>query len=352
MTGPAGAGLLRVEVPAALAGERVDRVVATLTCLSRSAVAVLVDAGAVRVGSVAVRHASRRVCEGEVLEVDLPLAPSGGLVADTSVEVVVVYADDQVIVVDKPAGLVVHPGAGHSTGTLVQGLLALFPDLARLGEGEDPDDRDRPGIVQRLDRPTSGLLVVARTAEARASLKAQLATRTMSRRYLGLVWGHLDADAGVVDAPIARAERDPTRMAVMAGGRPARTGYEVLQRYATPPLSLLECRLETGRTHQIRVHLSAIGHPVVGDARYGAGRQGSAKDWPGLRALGPVAPSPSPARRALRPGRIFLHAHELSFEHPGTGRSLDLVSPLPPELEAVLASLAQPVPDGQGAPVA
>lgn len=327
------AGLLRAEVPAALAGERVDRVVATLTSLSRSGVAALVGAAAVRLGGVVVRQASRRVAEGDQLEVDLPEPPVSALVGDPSVEVSVVYADPSVIVVDKPAGLVVHPGAGHSGGTLVQGLLARFPEIASVGE------EDRPGIVHRLDRPTSGLLVVARTTDAHANLKAQLAQRSMSRRYLTLVWGSVEAEAGVVDAPIGRSERDPTRMAVVAGGRSARTGYQVLRRYDSPAVTLLECRLETGRTHQVRVHLAAIGHPVLGDDRYGAGQRSLAKDWPALAAIGPVPPAASPTRHVVRPARVWLHAHSLSFDHPATGELVSFASALPPELEAVLESL-------------
>ncbi|MGH9127829.1 MAG: RluA family pseudouridine synthase [Acidimicrobiales bacterium] len=309
-------GLLRAEVPAVLSGERVDRVVATLTSLSRSGVAALVGADAVRLGGLPVRNAAQRVAVGDVLEVDLPPPPVTRLVGDPSVEVVVVHADPAVIVVDKPAGLVVHPGAGHLTGTLAQGLLARFPELAEVGEAS------RPGIVHRLDRPTSGLLAVARTPQAHQSLSAQLAARTMSRSYLALVWGSVEAEAGVVDAPIGRAERDPTRMAVASGGRAARTAYKVLRRYASPPTTLLECELETGRTHQIRVHLSAIGHPVLGDNRYGAARRGLDSGWTGA--------SPCP------PGRVWLHAQRLAFDHPTTGERIELSAPLPPELQAVL----------------
>lgn len=327
-TDSGGGGLLRTEVPAALAGERVDRVVATLTSLSRSGVAALVGAEAVRIGGVAVRQASRRVAEGDLLEVDLPVRRAVDLVADPSVVVTVVHADASVIVVDKPAGLVVHPGAGHPSGTLVQGLLARYPELALVG------DEDRPGIVHRLDRPTSGLLVVARTPEALAILKAQLARRSMSRRYLALVWGRVEALEGIVDAPIGRSERDPTRMAVVNGGRSARTGYQVLRRLDSPATTLLECRLETGRTHQIRVHLAAIGHPLLGDDRYGADqrsatRAGLARDWPAL-------------------GRVWLHAHSLSFDHPQTGERLSFTSPLPPELATVLHSLEPPSPPTRG----
>ena len=176
------------------------------------------------------------------------------------------YEDDDVLVVAKPAGLVVHPGAGHPDGTLVNGLLALDPEIAGTG------DPQRPGIVHRLDRDTSGLLVVARSPRAYEALVAALGAHEVSREYLALVWGHLDAPRGVIDAPIGRSVRRPTRMAVREGGRRARTAYEVQAEFTSPEVSLVRASLETGRTHQIRVHLQAIGHPVVGDAAYGGAR--------------------------------------------------------------------------------
>jgi 23S rRNA pseudouridine1911/1915/1917 synthase len=306
-------------IPAALDGERVDRAVALLTGLARSEVAELVTAGAVLVAGRPVGARSRRVRAGEVLEVTLPVAvPAIGPLAEPGVSVAVIHADDQVIVVDKPAGLVVHPGAGHQAGTLVHGLLARFPDLAGLIEPGEPSDR--PGIVHRLDRGTSGLMVVARTRDAHRALTGQLAARAVDRRYAALVWGQVEANHGLIDAPLGRAQTDPTRVAVRAGGRQARTRYEVERRYVEPEqVTLLECRLETGRTHQIRVHLAAIGHPVVGDPRYGGSRRS---------ALGPG------------PGRQWLHARRLSFDHPTTGERLTFTSPLPPDLEVVLAGLA------------
>jgi 23S rRNA pseudouridine1911/1915/1917 synthase len=199
----------------------------------------------------------------------------------------------------------------------VHGLLARWPELAAL---VDPGGLDRPGIVHRLDKGTSGLLVVARTTTARSALVSQLAGRTVDRRYLTLVWGTLDEEEGLIDAPIRRAAADPTRMAVGPGGRDARTRYQVDRRYHQPvPATLLRCRLETGRTHQIRVHLSAIGHAVVGDPRYGhrGGR------WPaGLPHLAP--------------GRVWLHAAELALDHPATGARLRFSSPVPPDLQHLL----------------
>ncbi|HVM01821.1 MAG TPA: RluA family pseudouridine synthase [Acidimicrobiales bacterium] len=300
---------MRDVVPAALAGERVDKVVALLTGLARADVARLVEEGGVRVGGRPVASRSRRLVEGDELEVDVPEArPAAGVAPDPSVEVAVVYADDALAVVDKAAGVVVHPGAGRAGGTLAAGLLARWPELAGVGE------RDRPGIVHRLDKGTSGLMLVARTAEAHRALSAQLERREVERRYLALVWEAVEAPAGLVDAPVGRAERDPTRMSVSAAGRPARTRYDVRRRFAQPaPATLVECRLETGRTHQIRVHLAAIGHPVLGDARYGGARS--------------TALSPRP----------FLHAHRLAFDHPASGERLAFSSELPADLVAVLA---------------
>jgi len=303
---------MKEAIPGALAGERVDRVVALLTGLTRSEVASLVTAGGVRLDGTPVGTRSRRVAEGEELEIEaLAVAESVTVVPDAEVEVPVLHADDDVVVVDKPAGLVVHPGAGQRAGTMVQGLLARFPELAVVGEP------GRPGIVHRLDKGTSGVLVVARSALAYASLVQQLGDRSVERRYLALAWGHVEAETGLVDAPVGRSAGDPTRMTVSTTGRAARTRYQVLERYRRPvPLTKLECRLETGRTHQVRVHLAAIGHALVGDDRYGGGRS--------------TLPCPRP----------FLHARVLGFDHPATGERMVFESPLPEDLSAVLASLS------------
>lgn len=303
---------MKAEIPAALEGERVDRAVALLCDVTRADAAALVAEGAVHLDGTAVATRSRRVAAGQQLDVSLSPHPAPvALDPDPSVEFPVAYADEAVIVVDKPPGLVVHPGAGHATGTLAQGLLAGFPELATVGEP------GRPGIVHRLDVGTSGLLVVARTQAAYESLVGQLAAHTVERRYLTLVWGTVDSDAGLVDAPIGRASNDATQMAVAETGRPARTRYEVLERFTEPvPTTLLECRLETGRTHQVRVHLAAIGHPVVGDARYRGQRRSVAVDRP------------------------FLHAHRLAFDHPVGGERSQHHSPLPADLEDVRVVLA------------
>jgi 23S rRNA pseudouridine1911/1915/1917 synthase len=294
-------------VPAALAGERLDRGLALLTGWSRAEVARLIDEGAVLVDGRAVPK-SHRLETGSVVELlsEPAVAQPPG---PEPVPVDVRFADEDVVVVSKPPGLVVHPGAGHAGGTLVNGLLERFPDLATVGEPA------RPGIVHRLDRDTSGLMIVARSQRAYDALVDALARHAIERRYLALVWGHLDSPRGVIDAPIGRSPTRRTRMAVRDEGRAARTGYEVQREYETPAVSLLECRLETGRTHQVRVHLSAIEHPVVGDAAYRGDRP------------------------PLRPGRPFLHAHRLELDHPMTGERLAFDDPLPPDLTTVLASL-------------
>jgi 23S rRNA pseudouridine1911/1915/1917 synthase len=304
-------------VPAVLAGERVDRAVALLTGWSRADVQSLLEAGDVLVEGATVAK-SRRLEAGEVvtvLRVPAPEAPP----APEPVEIVVRHVDDDVIVVAKPAGLVVHPGAGHEHGTLVSGLLQRFPELEGVG------DRFRPGIVHRLDRETSGLLVVARSPRAYDSLVAQLSARTVDRCYQALVWGVPAARRGIVDAPIGRSEARRTRMAVRAEGRPARTAYEVIDTWSTPVVARVECKLETGRTHQIRVHLAAIGHPVCGDAQYGAAACG----------------------RRLGLTRQYLHAAKLVFMHPITGGLVLCESNLPVDLHhASEAAAREPVSDG------
>jgi 23S rRNA pseudouridine1911/1915/1917 synthase len=310
-------------VPGALDGERVDRALALITGLSRRHVNQLVEGGQVTIGGRSVSTRSRRVRSGERLGVtgSIGSGARAHLRADPEVPVPVVWCDEDVIVVDKPAGVVVHPGAGHRSSTLVHGLLARFPELAAVDDPADPTRAsDRPGIVHRLDKGTSGLMVVARSRTARAALVGQLARRQVGRQYTTLVAGCVESDAGLVDAPLGRSDSDPTRIRVQRGGRDARTGYEVQARFSQPvATTLLSCRLETGRTHQIRVHLASIGHPVIGDDRYGPSRKG----W---------APLP--------PGRPFLHASELSFDHPKTGDRMRFTSLLPDDLQAVLESIS------------
>jgi len=308
-------------VPAALGGSRVDRVVAMLSGLPRRVVAGLIEDGAVRLDGRRVTARSRVVRDGQRLEVDLPPAADQSPSPDPSVAFTVVHQDAQVVVVDKPAGLVVHHGAGHAGGTLVDGLLARFPDLADLAAAGGGDE-GRPGIVHRLDKGTSGLLVVARTPAAYRSLAKQFREHTAGREYLALVAGSVEADAGTVDAPIGRSARRRTRMAVTAQGRQARTGYRVLERFGGPvACTFLSASLDTGRTHQVRVHLAAIGHPVIGDDRYGE-----------------AAARPAALVTLMPAGRVFLHAARLSFDHPDGGRT-EWEAPLPADLARVLERL-------------
>ena len=297
-----------VVVPDSLDGERVDRAVSLLTALSRSDVADLLDSGAVLVDGVAPAKPSLRLSTGATVSVALPIVVATDP-ADSSIPLHVVYEDDDVLVIDKQAHLVVHPGSGTPDGTLINALLSRYPDIASVGE------RDRPGIVHRLDKGTSGLLMVARTEHAYHHLVGQLVDRTVYRRYIALASGLVASDEGLIDGPLGRSARDATKRAVVANGRVARTRYAVLQRFPEAELTLLELRLETGRTHQIRVHLEAIGHSVVGDPRYG----GKA------RAYGLTRP--------------FLHAAGLGFEHPTTGEFMQFESELPEDLAEVLSQL-------------
>lgn len=306
MTDPAA--FLVERMPAALDGERIDRVVALLTGCSRAEAAELVAAEGVMVGGRTVTKASHRLAEGDEVSILAdPVRPPVVVEPDPGVEVHVVHADDDVIVIDKQAGLVVHPGAGHSGSTLVHGLLARFPELREVGEPE------RPGLVHRLDRGTSGLMVVARNPDAYEELVHQLSTHAVERVYTALVWRHLEHPQGVVDAPIGRSRRDPLRMTIAIDGRPSRTHYR-LDRTFTEPVeaSLVTCELETGRTHQIRVHLASIGHPVVGDELYGG------------------------VRHSLRTPRPFLHARRLEFVHPGSAEPVAFESPVPDDLSELI----------------
>ena len=310
---------MSVEVPTSLDGVRVDRAVALLADLSRSAVDVLIEQGLVAVDGRTVTSRRMALREGSTLEVELlDDATTGVPVGEPDVVFDVVHVEDDFIIVDKPAGLVVHPGAGHDAGTLVHGLVARFPDLIEL-PGLVDGDPARPGIVHRLDRGTSGLLVVARTPVAYDDLIAQLAERRAARTYRALVLGEVASTSGVVDAPIGRSVTSPTRMAVSRKGKEARTRYRVIERFDSPvPTTLIEASLETGRTHQIRVHLSAIGHPVVGDETYGRGRS-------------------LPDALIERP---FLHARALAFDHPVSGDRVGWESALPEDLVRQLEALA------------
>ena len=294
-------------VPADLDGERLDKAVAALSQWSRARVKELVDVGAVTIDGTPVK-ASLRVSAGTAIAVDY--ASEEPELAATDVDFGVALETPQVVVVDKPPGLVVHPGSGHRDGTLLNGLLFRYPELRRLGEER------RYGLLHRLDRDTSGLLVVARDAATYDDLRSKLAARDIVRGYLTLVMGHPAAATGTIDAPIARDPSAPTRNTVRVGGRQARTHYRRLAEW--DEVSLLAVTLETGRTHQIRVHLRSIELPVVGDRTYGK------------------------VDVRFDPGRTFLHAAELGFTL-ADGTEHVVTSSLPDDLAAVLRSLGEPV---------
>jgi 23S rRNA pseudouridine1911/1915/1917 synthase len=293
-------GTVRFTVSEAEAGLRLDRALAAQGGIaSRSLAERLLAEGAVRVDGE-IRPKSHRLETGSLVEVDVP--ELGPVLEPRPATVPVMYEDEHLLVVDKPAGLTVHPGAGTGDDTLAAQLLTL-------GAGGGPDP-ERPGIVHRLDRDTSGLLVVARTEDAHAALQEAIRRRTVERRYLALVRGHPRSRTGRIDAPIGRDRREPTRRSLETDEpRDAVTFFETLE--TTAEHALLDVRLETGRTHQIRVHLQAIELPVAGDVQYGV-----AGDL-GLE-------------------RQFLHAHRLRFVHPVTGGEIDVESPLPSELVAAL----------------
>jgi 23S rRNA pseudouridine1911/1915/1917 synthase len=304
---------LRLVVPAG-GGGRADRFAADLSGLSRSRVQRLISDGRVTADGALVK-ANTLVPSGAVLVIDVPPPEPAGIEAE-AIPLDVVFEDDDVLVVDKPAGLVVHPSPGHWSGTLVNALLARDTTYGGIAGVE------RPGIVHRLDRDTSGLLMVAKTDVAQASLMAQLKARRVKKTYLALVQGGVQAGAGRIEAPIGRDPKNRMRMAVVADGRPSVTGYRVRERFAD--WTFLELDLVTGRTHQIRVHLAALGHSIAGDTVYGTG---TARRGPsGL-------------------DRLFLHAWRLVFAAPATGDLVRAEAPLPAELEGVLEALRRAAAD-------
>ena len=296
------ADTLHLAVPERLAGERVDKVLAELLDLSRAQARALLDAGVRLDGSPA--RPSDRVHFGAVVETPKPEVAR--VLAAEPADFGVIYGDRDLIVVDKPAGLVVHPGSGHERPTLAAGLLHRYPELEGVGAA------GRWGLIHRLDRDTSGLLVVARTAASFERLNSDMARRRIRRVYTTLVHGRFATPTGTIDAPIGRDPDRPTRRAVVAGGKPAVTHYEVVEEFPAADVSLLEVALATGRTHQIRVHMTAIDHPIVGDRVYSA------------------------LKKAVESPRIFLHAHHLSLRHPASGEDLTFTSPMPPDLVGVL----------------
>jgi len=327
---------LRLEVGKADAGQRLDRFLAVrLPQLSRSRLQVLVRSGEVRRNDTVVQSLSGKVKVGESYEVCVP-AVVPARVTPQAIPLIIKYEDAHLIVIDKPKGLAVHPGPGHASGTLVNALIAhCGTSLSGIGGVQ------RPGIVHRLDRDTTGLLVVAKTDQAHRGLAEQFASHgadgRLRRSYRALVWGLPARPRGSVDAPLSRSTLNRTKIAVARtpNARHAVTHYDLLETFRTPQgkpgASLLRLTLETGRTHQIRVHMAHIGHPLLGDPVYGVGFKASA------RRLG------LPAQAALqRLQRQALHAAELGFEHPITGKRLEFTSPLPPDMAELLNALADP----------
>lgn len=292
-------------------GDRLDVVVSRRAGVSRSQAQKMIGEGLVTVDGLPARK-NRHLSPGEQVSWELPECRNGATEPE-DLPVSIVYEDDHLVVVDKVADMVMYPGPGHDSGTLLNALVSRYPDIGGVGE------EGRPGVVHRLDRGTSGLVAVARTEPAYHAMVELMRSRKVTRIYSALVSGSVPARTGTIDAPMARSRKDRKKMAVDAcAGRPAVSTFEVKERFQAG-FTLVEVRLHTGRTHQIRVHFSHIGHPVAGDPVYSRCR----------------------ASRRLGLGRQFLHAHRLSFDHPFTGEALEFESALPDDLEAVLVSLRE-----------
>ncbi|HEX3945778.1 MAG TPA: RluA family pseudouridine synthase [Rhizomicrobium sp.] len=324
----------RAAVAAELAGERLDRfLAAALPDLSRSRLQALLASGAVTRGQQTIGDGNTRVKPGQIYEVQVP-EPAPALPLGQDIPLSVVYEDKDLIVIDKQVGLVVHPAAGNPDGTLVNALIAhCGKSLAGVGGVA------RPGIVHRLDKDTSGLLVAAKNDRAMASLAKQFAARTIERAYHAAAWGAPRAGDGVIEGDIGRNPFDRKRMAIVRHqGKPARTRYRMLERYGTEArafASLIECRLETGRTHQIRVHLAHLGHPLIGDSVYGrARRPPRAKNEAEERAYSAAAGFP----------RQALHAWLLGFQHPSTHEQMRFESQWPPDFASLVLALRELAP--------
>jgi 23S rRNA pseudouridine1911/1915/1917 synthase len=297
-----------LSIQAETSGQRLDHcVVEAIPNLSRSEIQRLIKAGQILVNG-AVSKPAYRLEQGDSIEISLP-EPPPDVIEPEDVSLNIVYEDDDLVVIDKPAGMVVHPAFGNRSGTLVNAAIAHWPEMREVG-GED-----RAGVVHRLDKDTSGLLVMARNTVALEALQAQFKARTVYKRYLALVEGVPGNGSGLIEAPIGRDPRQRKRMTVTKEGRPARTRYDLLEDLGTN--ALLSLILHTGRTHQIRVHLAWLGHPVVGDAVYGFRKQ------------------------RIKMKRLFLHAAELHIDSPVTGQRLEFHSPLPDSLENILDKLRQ-----------
>jgi 23S rRNA pseudouridine1911/1915/1917 synthase len=304
-----------VTVPAEAAGERLDRFLASASAVgTRSQAKLLIDAGRVRVDGV-VRKSAHVVHPGMRVEVEAPPAERSSRIDAEPIALTVLYEDEHLLAIDKPPGMVVHPAPGARRGTLVNALAHRLGALAGVGQP------DRPGIVHRLDRDTSGVLLVARSAPALEALARQFRERTVEKRYLAVVRGSLQPASGTIDRAVGRHPRERKRMSVHSRrGRRAVTRWAVVERF--PGATLVRLAPETGRTHQLRVHMAALGHPIVGDRVYGARRS-------------------RPAAAPVAMARQALHAEEIRFAHPVSGRRLTVRASVPPDLEALLAALRQ-----------
>ncbi len=315
---------LELEVPSMLHRVRIDKTISTLTGISRAEVAGLIASTRVQLNSCSVSSPSHLVSVGDRIAIRIANKENSGLAPDENLEIDVLFEDSQVVVVNKPAGLVVHPGSGNEAVTLAHGLLARFPDIGELVT-RGVFEPGRPGIVHRLDKDTSGLIVVARTHEAYESLVGQLASRQVKRLYKCLVWGRPGPREGIIDAPIGRSQTNRKKFSIVSSGKEAITKFRVIKTYnpGSIEVTLLECELQTGRTHQIRVHVQSIGVPVVGDQVYG-GRVTKKRDPDGI---------------FTGLDRQFLHASQLSFDHPGTGEPMSFSKDIPEDLDRVLRAL-------------
>jgi 23S rRNA pseudouridine1911/1915/1917 synthase len=299
------ASTLTFTVPDDLDGERLDKALAVLLDLSRSVARGLLDEGVQLEGTISKPNA--RVRTGDQIITPTPTAPEE--LAPEPVDFDVLYVDDDVVVVNKAPGMVVHPGAGQRSGTLAAGLLHRYPEVRGVGAS------GRWGLIHRLDKDTSGALLVARNEPAFQALSRDLKAREIGREYVALVAGTMSPPSGTIEAAIGRDVSAPTRRAVTPDGKPARTHYRVIRNYEEAGVALVSVRLETGRTHQIRVHFLAIGHPLIGDRTYN------------LTPIDVTSP------------RVFLHAGRLSFTHPGTGEPMSVEAPLPADLAGVVHKL-------------
>ena len=297
--------LVTITIEASQAGDRIDKALSTIQEeWSRSQISNWLTAGGIKVNGEDVK-AKYKVREGDVIEVTVPSVEDLEIIAE-DLQLEVVYEDADVLVVNKPKGMVVHPAPGHATGTLVNGLMFHCKDLSGI------NGVARPGIVHRIDKDTSGLLMVAKNDVAHESLVNQLVEKTVTRRYKALVHGHIAHDKGTIDAPIGRDKKDRQKQAIVDEGKHAVTHFHVLERFGN--FTLVECRLETGRTHQIRVHMNYIGFPLAGDPKYG------------------------PKKTIDFDGQV-LHAGVLGFTHPVSGEYLEFSAPLPADFEALLEDL-------------